>query len=138
MASAPHRVLGRRTNVVLAVALGEVDGMPVVVSGGPSLITSAADPEPSTAETPGFFGTELSGINPQGDIVGFQDYATASFVFHGFLLSKGKFTTIDVPGAHGRPGGETGNRHLYGLGRGPANRRRQRARERWDQAVRGR
>jgi hypothetical protein len=46
------------------------------------------------------FGTQLSGINPQGDIVGFQDYPTAAFVFHGFLLSDGTFTVFDVPGAN--------------------------------------
>jgi hypothetical protein len=37
-----------------------------------------------------------NGINPEEDIVGFYDNATGR---HGFLLSKGAFTTIDVPGA---------------------------------------
>ena len=35
------------------------------------------------------------GINPQGEIVGIFD----SRAIHGFLLSNGTFTTIDVPGA---------------------------------------
>jgi uncharacterized membrane protein len=38
-----------------------------------------------------------TGINRCGDIVGwFQDPAG---IIHGFLLSEGSFTTIDVPGA---------------------------------------
>jgi hypothetical protein len=46
--------------------------------------------------------TFANGIGPQGDIVG--DYSLTSNVdccapgTHGFLLSAGKFTTIDVPG----------------------------------------
>src|SRR5262249_27862844 len=36
-------------------------------------------------------------MNPQGDIVG--GYNSAG-VFHGFLLSDGDFTSIDVPGAN--------------------------------------
>jgi hypothetical protein len=38
-------------------------------------------------------------INPQGDIVGF--YIDGSGDTHGFLLSEGRFTSIDVPGAFG-------------------------------------
>lgn len=41
--------------------------------------------------------TALSGINPAGDIVGV--YTDAAGAQHGFLLSGGQFTTIDVPGA---------------------------------------
>lgn len=41
--------------------------------------------------------TALSGINPQGDIVGV--YTDAVGKQHGFLLSNGQFTTIDFPGA---------------------------------------
>ena len=33
MSSAPNRIVGRHTGSVAAVALGEVDGEPVVVSG---------------------------------------------------------------------------------------------------------
>ena len=39
----------------------------------------------------------MIGINPEGDVVG--DYFAEDISQHGFLLSKGKFTTIDVPGA---------------------------------------
>jgi uncharacterized membrane protein len=51
--------------------------------------------------------TKAIGINPRGDIVGFYCRVT-SFCppgptepknAHGFLLSEGKLTTIDVPGA---------------------------------------
>lgn len=41
--------------------------------------------------------TLATGIGPRGDIVGI--YGDASFNEHGFLLSHGNFTTIDVPGA---------------------------------------
>lgn len=41
--------------------------------------------------------TSAQGINPGGDIVGF--YVDAVGATHGFRLSGGQFTTIDVPGA---------------------------------------
>lgn len=41
--------------------------------------------------------TLATGIGPSGDIVGI--YGDASFNEHGFLLSHGSFTTIDVPGS---------------------------------------
>lgn len=41
--------------------------------------------------------TLATGIGPSGDIVGI--YGDASFNEHGFLLSHGNLTTIDVPGA---------------------------------------
>jgi len=40
--------------------------------------------------------TAAGGINPAGDIVGV--YTDAVGMQHGFLLSRGQFTTIDVPG----------------------------------------
>jgi hypothetical protein len=44
-------------------------------------------------------GTTPTGINPAGDIVGF--YFDGGSNLHGFLLSKGRFDTIDVPAAFG-------------------------------------
>src|SRR5579864_8315012 len=41
--------------------------------------------------------TAISGINPAGEMVG--TYADALGMQHGFLLSRGQFTTLDVPGA---------------------------------------
>ena len=41
--------------------------------------------------------TVANGINARGDIVG--RYLDADGVFHGYLLSKGVFSTIDFPGA---------------------------------------
>jgi len=40
--------------------------------------------------------TEATGINNQGDVVGF--YLDASFAAHGFILSKGVLTTYNYPG----------------------------------------
>ncbi len=40
--------------------------------------------------------TSAQGINPAGDIVGFYNDAVGKV--HGFLFSRGQFTTIDVPG----------------------------------------
>ena len=48
-------------------------------------------------EASGQLGTQATGINARGDIVGI--YVTDTFNMHGFLLSNGTFTTIDVPGA---------------------------------------
>ena len=46
---------------------------------------------------PGATYTAASGINNLGDVVGNYDDSAGST--HGFLLSKGVYTTIDVPGA---------------------------------------
>ena len=50
-----------------------------------------------TIDVPNATFTIPAGIGPSGDIVGI--YGDASFNEHGFLLSHGNFTTIDVPGA---------------------------------------
>jgi uncharacterized membrane protein len=42
-------------------------------------------------------GTEINGINDPGDIVGF--YFDDNNDIHGFVLSDGVYTTLDVPGA---------------------------------------
>ena len=47
----------------------------------------------------GVFAETASGINARGQVVGW--YADAKFNFHGFLLSGGRYTNIDVPGAPG-------------------------------------
>src|SRR2546427_468017 len=44
-----------------------------------------------------FFFTRLTSINDAGDIVGW--YLDASDGGHGFVLSGGRFTSLDVPGA---------------------------------------
>src|SRR2546425_1064389 len=41
--------------------------------------------------------TLADGINDRGKIVGF--YGDVLGTFHGFLVAKGTFTTIDVPGS---------------------------------------
>ena len=45
--------------------------------------------------------THAQGINDAGDIVG--AYTDADNAYHGFLLSGGKFTSIEFPGAK-KPG----------------------------------
>jgi uncharacterized membrane protein len=50
----------------------------------------------NTIDVPGASSTVPSGINSEGDIVGYYLNATGT---HGFLLKKGVFNTIDVPGA---------------------------------------
>ena len=67
------------------------------------------DGEFSQIDFPGATDTRPVGINSRGDIVGFYCVDTAvpqcglvvNNRTHGFLLSEGKFTTIDVPGALG-------------------------------------
>src|SRR5205807_685716 len=51
----------------------------------------------TTINVPGATATFALSTNPPGDIVG--DYQDSSGNCHGFLLSKGKFTSIDFPGA---------------------------------------
>jgi uncharacterized membrane protein len=62
-----------------------------MVSSGP-----AQGQDFTAIDVPGAFSTISSGITPAGDIVGFYFNSRGE---HGFLLSKGAFTTIDVPGA---------------------------------------
>jgi len=47
----------------------------------------------------GATASSASAINDSGDIVG--DYVDAKSVTHGFLLKKGKYTTLDPPGSLG-------------------------------------
>ena len=51
----------------------------------------------ATIDYPNVNHTELTAISPSGDIVG--RYVTSDAANHGFLYSKGKFTSIDYPGA---------------------------------------
>jgi uncharacterized membrane protein len=61
----------------------------------------------------GFIGTQALGINPHGDIVGV--YVTNGLNTHGFLLRKGKFTTIDAPGASFPPPPTSGGTGASGI-----------------------
>jgi hypothetical protein len=47
------------------------------------------------------FFTAAGSISPAGEIVG--HYQDASGSFHGFLLSRGEFTSIDFPGQDDSP-----------------------------------
>ena len=58
----------------------------------------------------GVLGTWAMAINDWGDVVG--SYFDADFVAHGYLLRRGKFVTIDFPGAL-----ETNARGIDDLGR---------------------
>jgi uncharacterized membrane protein len=51
----------------------------------------------SQVDFPGAAGTTLFGINARGDIVGEWDTDIFETTFHGFVLNKGQFITIDVP-----------------------------------------
>src|SRR5262245_31916743 len=53
----------------------------------------------TTIDVPGATGTQASGINPPGVIVG--NYTDASAMIHGFAEYQGTFVTIDFPGATG-------------------------------------
>jgi hypothetical protein len=67
-----------------------------------ALASQGADPRGEaftfvSIDVPNSTFTLATGIGPSGDIVGI--YGDASFNEHGFLLSHGNFTTIDVPGS---------------------------------------
>ena len=51
----------------------------------------------TTIDFPGGFNTSAYSINDLGDVVGHYDDADGNT--HGFLLHRGQYTTIDVPGA---------------------------------------
>jgi uncharacterized membrane protein len=51
----------------------------------------------SQIDFPGAAATDVYGINAQGDIVGEWDTDIFETTFHGFVLTKGQFFTIDVP-----------------------------------------
>src|SRR5215471_6560158 len=53
----------------------------------------------TTLDYPGADYTELTGINDNGDIVGFYVPPVTPFELHGFLLQSGNFTGIDFPGS---------------------------------------
>jgi uncharacterized membrane protein len=61
------------------------------------LVAVAAQGTFTTIDVPNATSTNVTGINPRGDIVG--QYTSADRVDHGFLLSDNEFTSIDVPGA---------------------------------------
>jgi len=62
---------------------------------------------------PGVSYTEPFGINDSGQLVGV--YQDASTTFHGFLLSGGTYTSIDVPPAFGAVGGPSGGTYAIGI-----------------------
>src|SRR5258708_2526135 len=72
-----------------------------LLSGG--TFTTIGVPSPYVCYPPcPTFETQASGINTAGQIVGAFDIAYwifGDYLLHGFLLSGGKYTTIDVPGA---------------------------------------
>jgi hypothetical protein len=48
--------------------------------------------------SPGVTDTEATALTPSGVIVG--RYFTPDGVQHGFVLNEGRFSSLDVPGAH--------------------------------------
>jgi probable HAF family extracellular repeat protein len=54
----------------------------------------------TTLEVLGAVSTNAQGINARGDVVGI--YTDTAGLQHGFLWSRGKFATIDVPGGASR------------------------------------
>jgi len=51
----------------------------------------------TTIDVPGALFTSASGINNDGQVVGFYITDDEEGESHGFLLDEGTFTTIDVP-----------------------------------------
>ncbi len=66
----------------------------LAVVGTPNTLAES-DPTFTTIDFPGAVLTQALGINPRGDIVG--PYQSGDLKLHGYLLSGGNFTTIDVP-----------------------------------------
>ena len=81
-----------RSIAVVLWALSLILGVPFTSTASPSKFKTIDVPLPGVIET------SLNGINRQGDIVG--EYRDSLGHFHGFLLTHGTFTYIDVPGAN--------------------------------------
>ncbi|HEV1995000.1 MAG TPA: hypothetical protein VGR03_11770 [Candidatus Acidoferrum sp.] len=90
---------GGRAAAIHGTTAAETPSEPQQAAGG------QAEVEPDAASAlqfiptdfPGATLTSPQGINPAGDIVGIYDDASGKR--HGFLLSRGNFTSIDYPGA---------------------------------------
>ncbi len=67
----------------------------IAVSLPPAAIAQLTDFE--VIDYPGSTGTSIFGINDSGDVVG--HYRDERLLWHGYLLSSGKFTAINYPGA---------------------------------------
>jgi len=78
--------------------------MPVRLMGWFALVFAMAVAQAqkpyATINYPNANHTELAAMTPSGDIVGL--YVSSDRTQHGFLCSKGKFTSIDYPGAVAR------------------------------------
>lgn len=71
-----------------------------LVAGALCFISAAASATTYTytlVDVPGSIETYPVGLNAEGEMVGY--YATAGYVFHGFVFYKNKVTTFDYPGA---------------------------------------
>jgi len=77
---------------IMLLTLGAVLARPAVGLAQTNAFTTL------DATSLGATSTTAIGINPQGDIVG--HYTDGSSCLHGFLLSAGKYTTLDFPGAN--------------------------------------
>src|SRR5438270_9569636 len=75
----------------LVVGLLVLAGGGLVQTSG-SRFTTLNTPHAGTASGE---GTTASGINQQGDVVGF--YYDRNFSSHGFLLHRGRYTALDDP-----------------------------------------
>jgi hypothetical protein len=82
-----HRYLSRVAAVVLGALLSLSSG---IAGSEPDQSFVAIDP-------PGSVDTRAFGTTDSGDVVGL--YATADNRVHGFLLTRGVYTSIDVPGS---------------------------------------
>jgi probable HAF family extracellular repeat protein len=75
----------------------------LMILGAVLLFVGAIHADPpfhfTSIDYPGAVLTNAQGINPGGDIVG--TYVDTSGNQHGFLLSNGKFTSLDYPGGPG-------------------------------------
>ena len=74
---------------IMLLTLGAVLARPAVGLAQTNAFTTL------DATSLGATSTTAIGINPQGDIVG--HYTDGSSCLHGFLLSAGKYTTLDFP-----------------------------------------
>jgi uncharacterized membrane protein len=90
---------GARAAAVHMTIAAEAPSDPQQAAGDPTGVEQDGTPAVQLIpiDFPGAVLTSPQGINPAGDIVGIYDDASGKR--HGFLLSRGNFTSIDYPGA---------------------------------------
>lgn len=85
----------RNKKKVISATLSPLHSLILVV--GLSTLAYAGKDQFVSFDFPGSTNTQATAITPSGELVG--RYISSDGIQHGFVLSNGAFTSLDVPGA---------------------------------------